>query len=100
VTQPTFIVFLRALAGMKWFIGGHGGIVDRKRIPDVKPAVQDLNVADDGYLWVRPILADSVLQRRVVDIFDPEGWFLGRLQLPFPLLEYPRPVLVMIGSSG
>jgi hypothetical protein len=81
-----------ALANLKWF-RSRGGVVDVKKIPDVKPAVQNLNVADDGHLWVRPILADSVLQKHAVDIFDPEGRFLGRLQLPFTLLEYPRPIL-------
>jgi hypothetical protein len=81
-----------AIAMMKWFVS-EGGIVDRTKIPNVKPAVADLDVADDGYVWVRPLLADSVLQQRVVEIFDPEGRFLGRLQLPFPLLTSPRPIL-------
>ena len=77
---------------MSWFTK-QGGNVDRSRIPNVKPAVNDLLIAEDGYLWVSPVVADTALQRRVFDIFDPEGRFLGELRLPFDLMLYPAPVL-------
>jgi hypothetical protein len=81
-----------ALARLKWFTD-QGGKVDRSRIPDVKPAVQGFQVGDDGYLWVNAIQSDTGSQRRVFEIFDPEGRFLGEVRLPFPLMSYPAPIL-------
>ncbi len=81
-----------AVRELVWFTK-QGGVVDRGQIPDVKPAVEDLEVSEDGYLWVAPTVADTALAYRVVDIFDPAGRFLGSLRLPFKLLRHPRPVL-------
>jgi hypothetical protein len=81
-----------AVARMAWFTS-QGGRVDRGRLPDVKPAVQGLLVAEDGYLWINPVQADTGMQRRVFEIFDPEGRFLGELRLPFALMLSPAPVL-------
>ncbi|MCL4865870.1 MAG: hypothetical protein KJZ47_08250, partial [Gemmatimonadales bacterium] len=69
-----------AIARLKWFTD-QGGKVDRGRIPDVKPAAQGFQVAEDGYLWVAPILPDTTTLGRVFEIFDPEGRYLGRLRL-------------------
>ena len=82
-----------AIAGLKWFTD-QGGKVDRSRIPDVKPAAQGFLVAEDGYLWVSPILADTTTLGRVFEIFDPEGRYLGRLRLPFPMQSSPAPRLL------
>lgn len=81
-----------AIAGLKWFTD-QGGSVDRGRIPDEKPAVQDFYVARDGYLWVNAVQADTALQRRAFEIFDPEGRFLGAIELPFDLMSYPPPLI-------
>lgn len=81
-----------ALKGFKWFTD-QGGKVDASRIPGVKPAVEDFLVAEDGYLWVNPVVADTSAQGRTLEIFDPEGRFLGVLRLPFELQFYPKPVL-------
>jgi hypothetical protein len=81
-----------ALARLKWFTD-QGGKVDRSRIPDVKPAVQGFQVGEDGYLWVNAVQADTGAQRRVFEIFDPEGRFLGELRLPFDLMSRPAPIL-------
>jgi hypothetical protein len=71
-----------AIEGLEWFTK-QGGKVDRSRIPGVKPAVRRLLVAEDGHLWVEPILADTADVGRVFEIFDPEGRYLGRVRLPF-----------------
>jgi hypothetical protein len=81
-----------AVARLKWFTD-QGGKVDRGRIPDVKPAVQGFQVAEDGHLWVNAVQPDTGAQRRVFEIFDPEGRFLGEVRLPFPLMPYPVPIL-------
>jgi sugar lactone lactonase YvrE len=81
-----------ALARLKWFTD-QGGKVDRSRIPDTKPAVEWFRVAEDGYLWVNAVQADTGAQRRVFEIFDPEGRFLGEVRLPFPLMSSPAPIL-------
>jgi len=81
-----------AVVGLKSFTD-QGGTVDRGRIPDVKPAVQDFQVAEDGYLWVNVVQADTAMQGRVFEIFDPEGRFLGVVRLSFELSSYPAPVL-------
>jgi hypothetical protein len=81
-----------ALARLKWFTD-QGGKVDRSRIPDTKPAVEWFRVAEDGYLWVNAVQADTGAQRRVFEIFDPEGRFLGEIRLPFPLMSNPAPIL-------
>lgn len=79
-----------AIARLKWFTD-QGGKVDRGRIPDVKPAAQGFLVAEDGHLWVTPILADTTTLGRVYEIFDPEGRYLGRLRLPFVMQASPAP---------
>ena len=63
-------------------------------IPDVKPAAQGFQVAEDGYLWVAPILPDTTTLGRVFEIFDPEGRYLGRLRLPFAMQSNPAPLLL------
>jgi hypothetical protein len=82
----------RAVADLKWFTD-QGGKLDRRRIPDVKPAVESFHVAEDGYLWVNPTQANAATQRKVFEIFDPEGRFLGEIRLPFDLRSYPAPIL-------
>jgi hypothetical protein len=69
-----------------------GAKVDRSRIPGVKPAVGQFMVAGDGYLWVEPTTADRADRRRLYEIFDPEGRYLGRVRLPF-MLSFPPPVI-------
>lgn len=98
VTKPHEVVPVtsadkdRVVANLAWFTN-QGGKVDRGRIPDTKPAVQGFLVADDGYLWVAATLADTSRTGLEFDIFDPEGRFLGALQLPFRLRLSPRPVI-------
>lgn len=58
----------------EWFTR-QGGEIQRSRIPNVKPAFGSFFADDEGYLWVtanRPADAPAGL-----DVFDPDGRFLG-----------------------
>jgi hypothetical protein len=61
------------------------GDFDEDRVPKVKPPVSGLHVADDGFLWV---VRDETGRgaRPRADIFDPDGRYLGPVDLPFPLM--------------
>lgn len=69
----------------------HGGDVDPDLIPDMKPAFQRFVVADDGTIWVWPILGES--DRGLIDVFQADGRYMGRLQGPRDLAERPHPVI-------
>ena len=56
---------------------GQGGRVDAGRIPAVKPAYRAIAEDDQGYLWVRPSVAEG--EADAVDVFDPQGRYLGRV---------------------
>jgi hypothetical protein len=79
-----------AMAGLDWFIR-NGGKVDRARIPGTKPATEEFLLDDEGNIWVLPVTGPAE-EGRVVDIFDPEGRYLGRIGLPFMLSTNPPPV--------
>jgi sugar lactone lactonase YvrE len=76
---------------LAWFTK-QGGQIDASRIPSIKPALQGFFTDDQGYLWVEPT-APSEEAGRVLDVFDPEGRYLGRVRLPF-LAGYFRPLIV------
>ena len=79
-----------AMTGFEWFIR-NGGKVDPSRIPGTKPATEEFLFDDEGNIWVLPVTSRAE-EGRVVDIFDPEGRYLGRIQLPFQLSTNPPPV--------
>ena len=81
----------RALEGLEWFIS-QGGTVVPSRIPNEKPAYQDIRVDDAGYLWVRPTTAEPE-QGRAFDVFDPDGRYLGRVHSDVTIPRY-RPMLI------
>jgi hypothetical protein len=68
-----------ALARMGWFTS-QGGKVDAGRVPSVKPAYGGLFEDEDGYLWITPSLPEDA--PLTFDIFDPEGRYLGRVDVP------------------
>lgn len=76
-----------ALAGLDWFTA-QGGKVDPARIPSAKPAIHSLFTDPDGYLWVQPVTTAED-QGHLVDLFDPDGCYLGELRLPFKLGYFP-----------
>lgn len=65
------------------------GVVPRTlpadRIPDEKDSLGRMVTVDDlGRLWVAPFLDESRIYREF-DVFDPDGHYLGRVELPFRL---------------
>ena len=79
-----------ALVRLKWFTD-QGGEVDRSKIPNTKPGLQQFYVDDRGQIFVTPV-TERALTGRVLDVFDAEGRYLGRLELPFQLRSYPTPI--------
>jgi hypothetical protein len=80
-----------AIGRLEWFTR-QGGKVDRSRFPSVKPALEQFWIADDGTIWVMPVVESAEERSRYLDAFDPEGRYLGRILLPFTLSAYPPPV--------
>jgi hypothetical protein len=61
-----------------------GGRVDRTRIPATKRAYERVLEDDRGFLWVWPSMP-SEESGRSLDVFDPEGRYLGRIEAPAAL---------------
>lgn len=80
-----------ALAAFDWSTA-QGGKVDRARIPSTKPAIHSLFTDPDGYLGVQPVTTAEE-EGQIVDLFDPDGRYLGELRLPFKL-GYFSPLIV------
>jgi hypothetical protein len=80
-----------ALAILEGFTS-QGGKVDPARIPSTKSAIHSLFTDPDGYLWVQPVTTKED-QGRLVDLFDPDGRYLGELRLPFRLGYFPPLVI-------
>ncbi len=74
---------------MKWFIE-RGGQVDWSKLPSSKPATEAFFFDDEGNIWVEPV-TEANRKGRVRDVFDPEGRFLGTIELPFALQSSPAP---------
>lgn len=79
-----------AVNGLEGFVR-QGGRVDRSRIRRFKPALRSLYIDDDNLLWVAPTTSEEDLGR-LLDVFDAEGRYRGRLSLPFQLRGYPVPI--------
>lgn len=80
-----------AVKRLKWFTD-QGGKVDASRIPGEKPAYGGMYPDEAGYLWVFPSTPEAV-EGTTVDVFDPEGRFLGQLRSGAKLRPY-EPFLV------
>ena len=79
-----------AVAGLEWFTR-QGGKIDRSRFPSVKPAVQRFYVDDVGRLFVAPVTTAEE-DGSILDVFDADGRYLGRVDVPFELGSYPRTI--------
>ncbi|HEX9728479.1 MAG TPA: 6-bladed beta-propeller [Gemmatimonadales bacterium] len=80
-----------AMVNFEWFIR-QGGKVDRSRFPSEKPATREFSLDDEGNIWVLPITENLADERRLFEVFDPVGRYLGRVRLPFDLARRPVPV--------
>lgn len=73
----------RALEDLADFVEA-GGRVDASRIPSTKPLLHDFLLDDRGGVWVVPVPS----QRGMLDVFDPEGRYLGKVATPVPLVTW------------
>jgi hypothetical protein len=80
-----------ALERLTWF-RDQGGELDESRIPSTKPAFRRIATDDRGFLWVEPELAEAD-DRRVMDVFDADGRYLGPVRFP-EALPPGNPVLI------
>ena len=60
---------------------------DPSRIPRTKPGIAALHVDDDGRLWVQHVRAAGA-RGTTYDIHDARGAHLGRLTVPFTVMDY------------
>lgn len=65
-----------------------GGTIDPSRIPNTYPALHGFLFDDAGNLWVSPIT--PTVAGRAMDVFRPDGTYLGRTALPTPQRSSPR----------
>jgi hypothetical protein len=70
--------------------------VEKQGFAPVLPLVGALTLAPDGSLWVRRGMVKG--DAPVIDVFDPEGTYLGTLPpgSPFPTAFTPRGDVVAI----
>jgi hypothetical protein len=68
-----------------------GGIVDRERIPRVKPALKDVWIDDRGRTWVQP--GRNGTDIGVLDLFDEVGRYLGPVDVSFAIQIQPPPII-------
>lgn len=66
--------------------------IDRSRIPRTKPPLHGFFLDDAGRLWVVPSVPVGE-PGNVLDVFDVDGRYLGRVTLPFPFSSY-QPVVI------
>ena len=77
---------------LAWFTN-QGGQVELSRIPRTKPVISSFFSDDVGNLWVKRVATTPEDEDRLFDLFDPDGRFLGVLQLPFSLHAHPEPIV-------
>lgn len=69
-----------------------GGEVDPGRVPSTKPAFQWLIADDRDHVWVR--IANPERQGGTrLDVFEPEGYYLGQVSTDLEVQALPRPVI-------
>jgi hypothetical protein len=73
---------------------------DLSLIPETKPVFESFVVDESGYIWVARTTAGapSVPAQRPLDIFDPEGVFLGSITMA--LASRPTPVIRATRIAG
>ncbi|MDX1675503.1 MAG: hypothetical protein R3314_11970 [Longimicrobiales bacterium] len=81
----------RAREDLEWFVQ-EGGQVDWSRIPSHKPAIEYAFLDDRHHLWVWPVMPVG-REGLALDVFDPTGRYLGRVESPVPIAIRPTPVV-------
>jgi len=69
-----------------------GGDVDWSKIPHTKPATRDFFLDDEGNLWIMPETPPEDAGV-LLDVFAPDGLFLGTVRLPFEIELTPLPLI-------
>lgn len=78
-----------AVANLEWFTR-QGGQIDLSKLPSHKPALTSFFWDDEDNLWVLPV-TERNRERRVAQVFDQIGRYLGEVTFPFPLRISPYP---------
>lgn len=84
-----------AIADLEWFTS-RGGQIDPSKFPTTRPATAAFFIDDEGNIWVdrRVPASEAHDERRLFDLFDSEGRFLGTMRLPFELASsVPEPIV-------
>jgi hypothetical protein len=88
VTEEEVETALEALRGFRergWSVEGPGS-------PAHKPAYVWMTTDNLGYLWIYPHTRPED-EGRILDVFDPEGRYLGRVRSAFRLETHYRPII-------
>jgi sugar lactone lactonase YvrE len=67
-----------------------GGRIDASRIPRVHPPLAGFLFDDAGRMWVMPMTGRG--EPRVLDVFEADGRYLGRVALPGPYRSTPKAI--------
>lgn len=78
------------LKNYRWFEQA-GGKIDPSRIPDHHPHLHNFFFDDHSHVWVLPTYFRG--ERPQMDVFSPDGRFLGQVQAPVPFLSRPTPAV-------
>lgn len=82
-----------AIAHIREYITEAGGDanLDWSRIPQTRPAVEGVHLAENGDVWVRlPVPGDSVA---LYDVFSPQGQYRGTARGTLQVFPYLAPVI-------
>src|SRR5690606_13416075 len=80
----------KAIEGLEWF-REQGGRIDASKIPSTRPLAGNFFFDELGHIWVMTTPPGREFSW-VFDIFDPEGRYLGPVELPFQLRQASPPV--------
>ena len=69
----------------------NGGNVDWSKIPSRKPATEEMDLDDEGNIWVRLVTTHED-RGHVFDVFDPIGRYLTTVRSDFAIARFPPPI--------
>ena len=65
--------------------------LDRTMLPKVHPFIENLDLDDEGRLWVRRVTRS---ENTVFDVFDPEGRYLWSVDAPWEVMDLWHPLII------